>query len=76
MEEEYRIVQTADSVFIVEKLQHYTRRGAWPWSPRIAFSEWEPLGIPGHPFPFKTQEAAIKWVCDKRIYPKVVKQPV
>ncbi len=74
-EEEYRIVQTADHTFVVEHLQHFTTAGRWPWSARIPSSEWVRVGIPGHAFPFKSQEAAIKWVCDKRIYPRVVKQP-
>lgn len=72
--EEYRIVQTADAVFVVEKLHHYTVRGRWPWSARVPRSKWVGVGLPRYPYPFPTQAAALKWVCDKHIYPRVVKE--
>ncbi len=73
---EYRIVQTSDNCFIVEKAHHYTEPGKWPWSKEINCSEWRPaLGFPGHPFPFPSLEKAEKWVDNQRKYPIVVKHP-
>ena len=73
---EYRIVQTGDNVFIVEKVHHFTEDGKWPWSRPVPVSEWRAaLGFPGCPYPFKSQEAAEKWLADHRKYPIVVKHP-
>jgi len=74
---EYRIVQTGDHTFIVEKACHFTKAGRWPWSARVhSHSEWQPaLGFPGHPYPFSSLEAVEKWLANQRKYPIVVKHP-
>lgn len=73
---EYRIVQTGDNTFIVEKAHHFTEDGKWPWSAPIAVSEWRPaLGFPGHAFPFPSLEKAEKWLADHRKYPLIIKHP-
>jgi hypothetical protein len=73
---EYRIVQTGDNTFIVEKTHHSVEPGKWPWSAPVTVSEWRPaLGFPGHPYPFPSLERAEKWLNDHRKYPIVVKHP-
>ena len=73
---EYRIVQTGDNTFIVEKAHHSVEPGKWPWSAPVTVSEWRSaFGFPGCFFPFKSQELAQKWIDDQRKYPLVVKHP-
>jgi hypothetical protein len=74
-ETEYRIVQVADSIFHVERAYHYTLR-YWPWSKPVAKTRWVVgAGLPDSALPFKSQEAAQKWIDDRRKYPIVVKYP-
>jgi hypothetical protein len=71
--DEYRILQLSDSTWGVEKARHFTKRGKWPWSPRIPCTEWVvALGFPGHPYPFLSLEKALKWIGDDRKFPIVV----
>ncbi|MDO7885356.1 hypothetical protein [Hymenobacter cheonanensis] len=73
-EEEYRIVQVSDSTFHVEVARYSTYK-YWPWSPPVSIVTWKNAGIPGIPFPFKSEEHAQKWIDDQRKYPIVVKHP-
>lgn len=74
-ETQYRIVQTAASTFIIEKLRCFTTPARWPWSASLPGHEWVPaVRIPGQPRPFRSQEAAQKWINDTRTYPIVVKE--
>lgn len=72
---EYRIVQVSDSVFNVERAYYSTYR-YWPWSSPVLVVRWGiGAGMMNHALPFKSQEAAQKWIDDKRKYPIVVKHP-
>lgn len=73
---EYRILQTGDNTFTVEKANHFTKPGKWPWSAPVQCSEWRPAGpFRGISFPFNSLEKAEKWINDQRKYPIVVKHP-
>lgn len=82
--EQYRIVQTSDSWYMVEELTRKWVAGAW-WQPgqwvehweRSARDDWKDF-IPAFGprcRQFESEAAAQKWIDDKRKYPLVIKQP-
>lgn len=75
---QYRIVQVADNLFIVEELCRIRipRYGFFGFGKTRWVEEWNRVGAGGRPTPPLLSEAqAQKWIDDKRKYPIVVKQP-
>jgi hypothetical protein len=72
---QYRIVQTGDSTFMVERMCLVTVWGKYPWSKHTQGTKWVPAEHPPPTRRFCSQEAAQKWINDKRTYPIVVKEP-
>lgn len=77
----YRIIQTADESFAVERLvKEYRRAAGWRWWRTTPVLVWRPSALKGfggctYPQTFKTEAAAQKWIDDTRKYPLVVKEP-
>ncbi|MDB5270246.1 MAG: hypothetical protein JWP58_3286 [Hymenobacter sp.] len=79
---EYRIVQTSDYCFMVERAELVRKRlsGLFWWAKWDYVQVWHRSGkkfFAGGCYPqaFKTAADAQKWIDDSRKYPIVVKQP-
>jgi hypothetical protein len=71
----YRITQSADHTFHVEKLCTFLKPRRWPWSEKVYEDRFvKVLNKVNATHRFTSEAEAQKWIDDKRKYPIVVKE--